>query len=105
MATDQWIRFDEQRPPCADVKVWAYTVGHGPMPCLLEPGTTVDFSHLKPQVEVLKTYKSADDTIRINCSVARMVTHWMPYYEPSPPSAEAVCQEAERRPKEVEPTP
>lgn len=85
---DQWIRFDEQRPPCADVKVWAYTVGHGPRASIWGDSFIVDFSHFKPQVEVIKTYKSTDGTIRINCSAARIVTHWMPYHEPSPPSAD-----------------
>jgi len=91
MKRDQWIRIDEQCPPVADMKVWAHLIGYGPQPCILEPERTVDFSSMKPRIEVLKTYLSNDGSIRVNCSAAHIVTHWMPYHEPLPPTEDAQC--------------
>jgi len=81
-----WINYDEERPPCVGVEVWAWVVGYGPQASMLEPTCIVDVK-VTPHAKVCRTYRSLGDGIRINCGGAERVTHWMPYVVPGPPEA------------------
>lgn len=86
---ETWRDFDKERPAEEGIQVWAHTVGLGPHPSILEPSVILDFSNDSARVQVLKTYRSLDGTIRINCSAAQRVTHWMPYHVPAPPEVKS----------------
>ena len=82
-----WIEFDKQRPAEVGVEVWAWVVGIGPHPSILDPGEIVDIP-VTPKAKVCKTYRSSRDGIRINCAGCERVTHWMPYHVPTAPDVE-----------------